>query len=85
MYHPDSDLCVKKVPLMCPVPSHPRVGQLTPSNFIAVATATAALCCSTVPPFSSTLILLRFAIGQPDALQIDSEKVPKIKLNLINY
>lgn len=30
-----------------------------------------ALCCSTVPPLSSTRILLRFAIGQPDALLWD--------------
>lgn len=50
------------------LPSHPGVGQLTPSNFIAVATATAALCCSIVPPFSSTLILFLFAMGQPEAL-----------------
>lgn len=34
-----------------------------------------ALCCSTVPPLSSTRILLRLAIGHPDAL----------KLNIINY
>ena len=50
-------------------PSQPGVGQLTPSNFIAVATATAALCCSIVPPFSSTRILFRFAIGHPEALE----------------
>lgn len=126
---PDSDLCVKKVPLIWPVPiknyncnafnrfhwlrntilnklfkhwsnnqrvkllqcldqknitqryailyiqtvispSHPGVGQLTPSNFIAVATATAALCCSIVPPFSRTLILFRLAMGHPEALQM---------------
>lgn len=52
------------------LPSQPGVGQFTPSNFIAVATATAALCCSIVPPFSRTLILLRFAIGQPEALKV---------------
>lgn len=44
------------------------MGQLTPSNFIAVAAATAALCCSIVPPFSRTLILFLFAIGHPEAL-----------------
>jgi len=38
-------------------------------NFMAVAAATAALCCSTVPPFSRTLILLRLAMGHPEALQ----------------
>ena len=73
--HPDSDRCVKKVPLMCPVPSQFGVGQLTPSNFMAVATATAALCCSTVPPLSSTLILFRFAIGQPEALKYDKKNI----------
>lgn len=52
------------------LPSHPGVGQLTPSNFMAVATATAALCCSIVPPFSRTLILFLFAIGQPEALEM---------------
>lgn len=68
---PDSERCVKKDPFMCPEPSQPGVGQLTPSNLIAdAAAATAALCCSTVPPLSSTLILLRFAIGQPEALLI---------------
>lgn len=36
---------------------------------MAVAAATAALCCSTVPPDSRTRILLRLAIGQPDALK----------------
>lgn len=41
-----------------------------PSNLIAVAAATAALCCSTVPPASKTRILLRLAIGHPEALQI---------------
>lgn len=66
---PESDLCVEKEPFMCPIPSHPGVGQLTPSNFMAVAAATAALCCSTVPPDSRTRILLRFAMGQPDALE----------------
>lgn len=39
-----------------------------PSNLMAVAAATAALCCSTVPPASRTRILLRLAIGQPEAL-----------------
>lgn len=39
-----------------------------PSNFMAVAAATAALCCSTVPPASRTRILFRLAIGQPEAL-----------------
>ena len=66
--HPESDLCVEKEPFMWPIPSQPGVGQFTPSNFIAVAAATTALCCSTLPPDSRTLILLRFAIGQPDAL-----------------
>jgi hypothetical protein len=51
------------------IPSQPGVGQLTPSNFIALATTTAALCCSIVPPFSRTLILFLFAIGHPEALQ----------------
>lgn len=37
---------------------------------MAVAAATAALCCSTVPPASSTRILLRLAIGHPEALHI---------------
>lgn len=69
MGQPDRERCVRKEPLMCPVPSHPGVGQLTPSNFIAVAAATAALCCSTVPPFSSTRSLFRLAMGHPDALQ----------------
>jgi hypothetical protein len=54
---------------MCPVPSQPGVGQLTPSNFMAVAAATAALCCSTEPPLSRTRILFRLAMGQPEALQ----------------
>lgn len=57
------------------LPSQPGVGQLTPSNFIAVATATAALCCSIVPPFSRTLILFRFAIGQPEALEVDEREI----------
>lgn len=68
---PESDLWVENEPFMCPIPSHPGVGQFTPSNFMAVAAATAALCCSTVPPDSRTRILLRFAIGQPDALKLD--------------
>lgn len=67
--HPDNDLWVENEPLMWPIPSQPGVGQLTPSNFIAVAAATAALCCSTVPPDSSTRSLFLFAIGQPDALE----------------
>lgn len=68
---PESERCVKKEPLMCPEPSQPGVGQLTPSNLMAeAAAATAALCCSTVPPLSSTRILLRFAIGHPEALII---------------
>lgn len=50
------------------MPSHPGVGQFTPSNFIAGA-ATTALCCSTLPPDSRTLIFCLLAIGQPDALQ----------------
>jgi hypothetical protein len=65
-----------------PLPSHPGVGQFTPSNFIAVAAATAALCCSIVPPFSNTLILFLFAIGHPDALQM-REKV--VRWEKINY
>jgi hypothetical protein len=36
---------------------------------MAVAAATAALCCSTVPPFSSTRNLFRLAMGHPDALR----------------
>lgn len=68
---PDRERCVKKEPLMCPDPSQPGVGQLTPSNLMAeAAAATAALCCSTVPPLSKTRILLRFAIGHPEALII---------------
>lgn len=67
--HPERERWVRKDPFICPDPSHPGVGQFTPSNFIAdAAAATAALCCSTVPPLSSTRILLRFAIGHPDAL-----------------
>lgn len=70
MGHPESDRWVRKDPLRCPDPSQPGVGQLTPSNLMAeAAAATAALCCSTVPPLSRTRILLRFAIGQPDALK----------------
>jgi hypothetical protein len=68
MGQPDRERCVRNEPLMCPVPSQPGVGQFTPSNFMAVAAATAALCCSTVPPFSSTRSLFRLAIGHPDAL-----------------
>lgn len=68
MGQPDRERCVRNEPLMCPVPSQPGVGQLTPSNFMAVAAATAALCCSTVPPFSSTRNLFRLAMGHPDAL-----------------
>lgn len=56
------------------LPSQPGVGQFTPSNFIAVATATAALCCSMVPPFSRTLILFLFAIGHPEALEDNKNK-----------
>lgn len=67
--HPDNDRCVENDPLTCPIPSQPGVGQFTPSNFIAVAAATAALCCSTVPPDSKILVLFRFAIGHPDALK----------------
>ena len=67
--HPESDLCVEKEPFICPIPSQPGVGQFTPSNFIAVAAATTALCCSTLPPDSKALILLRLAIGQPEALK----------------
>lgn len=66
---PDNDRCVENEPFIWPSPSQPRVGQLTPSNFIAVAAATAALCCSTVPPDSKTRPLFRFASGQPEALQ----------------
>lgn len=69
MGQPERERCVRNEPLMCPVPSQPGVGQLTPSNFMAVAAATAALCCSTVPPFSRTRSLFRFAIGHPDALR----------------
>lgn len=66
---PDKERWVKKDPFKCPEPSQPGVGQFTPSNLIAdAAAATAALCCSTVPPLSKTRILLRFAIGHPDAL-----------------
>lgn len=66
---PDSERWVRKEPFKCPDPSHPGVGQFTPSNLIAdAAAATAALCCSTVPPLSSTRILLRFAMGHPEAL-----------------
>jgi hypothetical protein len=36
---------------------------------MAVAAATAALCCSTEPPLSRTRILFRLAMGQPEALQ----------------
>lgn len=66
---PDRDLWVENDPFIWPIPSQPGVGQFTPSNFIAVAAATAALCCSTVPPDSNTRILFLFAMGQPDALQ----------------
>ena len=69
MGQPERERCVRNEPLMCPVPSQPGVGRLTPSNFMAVAAATAALCCSTVPPFSRTRSLFRFAIGHPDALR----------------
>lgn len=41
---------------------------------MAVAAATAALCCSTVPPASRTRILLRLAMGQPDALHQKSDR-----------
>lgn len=65
---------------MWPDPSQPGVGQFTPSNLIAeAAAATAALCCSTVPPLSKTRILFRFAIGQPDALK-GSESWPSLGL-----
>lgn len=57
------------MPFVWPVPSHPLVGQLVGSNLIAAAAAMAALCCSIVPPLSRIRNLLRFAIGQPDALQ----------------
>lgn len=67
--HPLRERCVKKEPFICPVPSQPGVGQLTPSNFIAVAAATAALCCSMEPPDSNTLALFLLAIGHPEALE----------------
>lgn len=71
MGHPLNDLCVRKVPFMCPVPSQPGVGQLIPSNLMEEAVETGVLCCcSIVPPFSKALILFRLAIGQPDALQV---------------
>lgn len=67
---PERERWVKKDPFRCPDPSQPGVGQLTPSNLMAeAAAATAALCCSTVPPLSNTRILLRFAIGHPEALE----------------
>lgn len=67
---PLRERCVRKDPLTWPAPSQPGVGQFIPSSLAAAVTAAkAALCCSTVPPLSSTLILLRLAIGQPDALK----------------
>lgn len=66
-------LCVRKVPFMWPVPSHPDVGQLVGSYFNAVAAAMAALCCSMVPPLSRIRNLLRLAIGHPDALRISNQ------------
>lgn len=69
--HPLSERWVRNEPLMCPAPSQPGVGQFIPSSLAAAVTAArAALCCSTVPPPSSTRILLRLAIGQPEALNI---------------
>jgi len=43
---------------------------------MAVAAATAALCCSTVPPASRTRILFRLAIGQPEALKNKQRDMP---------
>lgn len=68
MYEFSVYLCVRNVPFMWPVPSQPVVEQCVGSNFIAVAAAMAALCCSIVPPLSRIRNLLRLAIGQPEAL-----------------
>uniref|UniRef100_A0A182MH72 Uncharacterized protein n=1 Tax=Anopheles culicifacies TaxID=139723 RepID=A0A182MH72_9DIPT len=60
--------CVLNVPSTCPLPSQPGVGQVNGSNLPAAACAMAAFACSIVPPFSRMCILLRNAIGHPDAL-----------------
>lgn len=62
----------------------PGVGQLTESNLRLVADTTAALCCSSVPPLSSTRILLRLAIGQPDALKRGKKKWKNMLIKIIN-
>lgn len=63
-------LCVAYESFMWLMSSQPDASRLLSSYFMAAAVtaAMAALCCSIVPPLSNIRILLRAAIGQPDAL-----------------